>query len=66
MNKISVYTLNKREKEGVLFVYKQVSGQVSGKNGQTDHLIPEQIDHPYRNKLTTSFQFKMTTSFRVN
>ncbi|SHH81127.1 hypothetical protein [Flavobacterium johnsoniae] len=24
-----------------------------GKTGQFDHLIPEQIDHPFRSKLTT-------------
>ncbi|MDI1317417.1 hypothetical protein [Flavobacterium sp.] len=40
-------------------------GGRAGKNGQIDHLIPEQIGHQFRFKLTTTFRSKLTTGFRL-
>ena len=39
-------------KEGGQRLYAMVGPQ-GGKTGEFDHLIPEQIDHPFRSKLTT-------------
>ena len=32
---------------------EKAAGRLLGKNGQIDHLIPEQIDHRFRFKMTT-------------